>query len=75
MGKEFIYQISAVLGVNFTASYIVIGSSTFLILEKSFLFFVSFFSFVDDWWSYLWRLKKKRKHLLRMVSFVSNLLE
>ena len=48
MGKEFIYQFSAVLGINFTASFIVIGSSKFMILEKSFLFFVSFFSFVDD---------------------------
>ena len=48
MGKEFIYQFSAVLGVNFTTSFIVIGSSKFMIFVKSFLFFVSFFFFIDD---------------------------
>ena len=44
MEKEFIYQFSAVLGVNFTVSFIVIGSSKFMILEKvfSFLFRYSF---------------------------------
>ena len=44
MGKELIYQFSVVLGVNFTASFIAIGSSKFLILEKvfSFLFRYSF---------------------------------
>ena len=42
MGKEFIYQFSAVLGVNFTASFIVIGSSKFMILEKVFCFLFRF---------------------------------
>ena len=48
MGKEFMYQFNAVFGINFTASFIIIGEFKFMIYEKSFLFFVSFFFFVDD---------------------------
>ena len=45
MGKELIYQFSAVLGVIFTASFIVIGSFKFMILEENFFVFCFVFLF------------------------------